>query len=118
MWKQKDHPNLKITRFEDMKMDLKDNIRKMAKFLEKDFSEEKVDLLADHLSFETFRNNPAVNMKPPKGSVPDEVRDQFNFIRKGQVGDWKNYFQGDFLEEWNKWIDNNNPDSAIPMRFE
>ncbi|TRY72514.1 hypothetical protein TCAL_01069 [Tigriopus californicus] len=118
MWKHKDHPNLKEIKYEDMKNDLKGTIRNTAKFLGKDFPEEKVDLLVEHLSFETFKNNPAVNMKPPKGSVPDEVRDQFNFIRKGQVGDWKNYFQGDFLEEWNKWIDNNNPDSAIPMKFE
>ena len=40
------------------------------------------------MRIENFRNNDAVNMKPPKGSVPDDVRDNFSFIRKGKVGDW------------------------------
>lgn len=79
--------------FEEMKADLPAVIRKLANFLGQDFPETKVDALASHLHFDNFKNNDAVNMKPPKGKVPDAVRDNFNFIRKGKVGDWKNYFQ-------------------------
>ena len=56
-------------------------------------------------------------MKPPKGAVPEEVRKNFNFIRKGIVGDWKNTVQNEEL--WKQWIEENNGgDDAIPMKFE
>lgn len=59
--------------YEEMKKDLGSVIRKTSSFLKKDFPEEKVTKLVDHLSFDNFKNNDAVNMKPPKGAVPDEV---------------------------------------------
>ena len=91
--------------------------------------------LVEHLDIKNFRNNDAVNMKPPKGAVPDEViqfwptidknfnsfvqvRDNFDFIRKGIVGDWKELFgeNPEVAKEWDEWIENNaNPE--IPIKF-
>lgn len=116
MSKHKDHPNMKLIWFEDMKTDIKAVIRDIAKFMGKDFPDAKVDLLEDHLNIENFRNNPAVNMKPPKGAVPDEVRDNFNFIRKGIVGDWKNFFEDDTSKEWAEWIENNKGLVNMPIK--
>ena len=117
MSKYKDHPNMKVMWFEDLKDDLKGFIRAAAEHIgRKDFPEAKVDLLADHLAIENFKNNPACNMKPPKGAVPDEVRDNFNFIRKGIVGDWKNFFEGERAKEWDEWIENNKGSVDMPVR--
>ena len=77
--------------------------------------------MKDHCDIEKFKQNDAVNMKPPKGLVPEEVRKNFNFIRKGIVGDWKNTVgqDEDFLQLWKNWIQNNNGgEDAIPMKFE
>ena len=81
--------------------------------------------LKDHCDIENFKKNDAVNMKPPKGAVPDEVRESFNFIRKGQVGDWKNYFTDEEkLKTWNKWIAEQNcingdeNQQIIPIKYE
>ncbi len=38
--------------------------------------------------------------------------------RKGQIGDWKNYFSGDKLAEWDNWIQQNLEGTNIKMVFE
>jgi len=138
-WALKDHPNVRQIWYEDMKTNQKGVIKDLAAFLGVDFPEDKVDLLNEHLKFENFRNNDACNMKPPKGAVPDEIRDNFNFIRKGkvcrkcahliaicinsppllpfQVGGWKEHFNEEALKNFDAWIEKNN-DANIPIRFE
>ena len=64
------------------------------------------------MHIDNFRKNDAVNFKPAKGTVPDDVRDNFNFIRKGKIGDWENHFTDEStLEAFNQWIENNIKDS-------
>ena len=70
-----------------MKNDQEAAIRKVAKFLGKELSEEKIQSLVKHLDFKSMKQNKAVNYEflapnPEDGS----------FMRKGLVGDWKNYF--------------------------
>lgn len=67
--------------------------------------------LLDHLHIDKFRKNDAVNMKPPAGAVPEEVRANFNFIRKGKIADWKDHFKTpEKLQKFNDWIENNDKD--------
>ena len=40
---------------------------------------------------------------PSYGLSPVDLQ----FMRKGQVGDWKNYFDGEKNEKWHKWIADN-----------
>jgi len=40
------------------------------------------------------------------------------FFRKGQIGDWKNYFRGEKLDEWDAWIKQNLEGTNINMVFE
>ena len=103
-----------------MRADLKGSIKELAQFTGYSLNDDQVAKLSDYCDIEKFKKNDAVNMKPPKGMVPDEVRENFNFIRKGQVGDWKNFFKNEEnLTKWNQWIENNNggPDK-IPIKYE
>ena len=64
------------------------------------------------MHIDNFRKNDAVNLKPPKGVVPDEVRDNFDFIRKGKVGDWRRHFTSKgLLEEFDAYIEKNIKDA-------
>lgn len=88
-----------------MKADLPSVIRKVAKFLDKDYSEEQVATLAKHLSFDSMKNNPAVNYESvietnKKYGLTDA---KGNFMRSGKVGDSKTHLTAEQLEEINQW---------------
>jgi hypothetical protein len=100
------HPNMLHFWFEDMKKDLSKVVKDLAAFLGKELSDDKVTTLVEHLQFDKMKNNDAVNHRPPKGSMPEEVRAKFNFIRKGQVGESKNFFTDEAADkEFDAWIE-------------
>ena len=102
-WNLRHHPNMCFIFFEDMKRDLNAQIRKVAAFLGKSYSDEQVAGLASHLHFDNIKRNPFVNldytdvsrfMTPERGS----------FIRKGQTGDWKNHFTPEMTARFDAWM--------------
>ncbi|XP_050437128.1 luciferin sulfotransferase [Adelges cooleyi] len=110
-WQQRDEPNVLFLKYEDMKKDLKGAIRQVAAFLEKELTEEQVSALEDHLSFNSMRKNPALNLEPllammEKPQAADENSDQ-KFIRKGKVGDWKNYMSEELSAKFDSFTDEN-----------
>ena len=98
-WELRNHPNVCLLFFEDMKKDLATSVRKVARFLGKEVPEEKVEALVDHLSFKKMKNNSAVNKEEAKAL--NFFSADGDFMRKGEVGDWKNYF----TDEMNKRMD-------------
>jgi len=109
--KYKDEKNFKMVWYEDLRKDLPKMIKEIGDFIGHQVPDGKMEGFLDHLDIKKFRKNDAVNMKPPKGSVPEEVRENFNFIRKGKVGDWKEHFKNpEVLQKFQDWIDANNKD--------
>lgn len=82
-----------IIYYEDMKRDLRGQIERMCKFLAKPepLDENHWAQLMDHLSVDKMRKNQTINrhdwtqlgLRNPNG---------YEFVRKGQVNDWKNFF--------------------------
>ena len=69
-------------------------IQKIAKFIGKELPPEIVERIANQTSFNAMKKDEKVNYSWINGIKGD-------FIRKGEVGDWKNYF----TEEQNKRLD-------------
>ena len=111
-YKLKDNPNVKIVWFEEMKKDLPKVIRELCDFLGYQLSAETVSALVDHVSIENMRQI-GVDQAPPEWKEAIEKH-----FRKGKVGDWKNYFQGEKLDEWNKWIEESLKGTDIKISFE
>ena len=61
---------------------------------------ETIDAILDHTSFANMKNNPMVNYEFFKGMNFS----QSGFMRKGQVGDWKNIFTQEQNDLCNKWL--------------
>ena len=71
-WELKDKPNVKFIWYEELKKDLIGVMKEIVAFMGwENLSDEKYRELADHLSFDKFKKNPAVNMEPDGGSEED-----------------------------------------------
>ena len=83
-------------------------IKKTAKFLNKQITEEQIEQLKEHLKFSKMTTNPAVNLEEIM-ALKNENNDDPNtkFLRKGQIGDWKNYMSKDLERRFNEWTKKN-----------
>ncbi|CAG5857155.1 sulfotransferase family 5A, member 1 [Menidia menidia] len=82
--------NLLHITYEEMSMDLKGAIRKVSCLLQCPLLEEEVSSCMKHCSFNCMKDNRMINYS----LIPDEILDHSKgcFMRKGQIGDWKNMF--------------------------
>ncbi len=83
-WKHRHDSNILFLKYEDLKKDLSGNVLKIASFIGTNLSDDVVTRVADMATFDKMKENPTTNYKWTS-------KDR-NFIRKGIVGDWKNYF--------------------------
>ncbi|XP_049916643.1 sulfotransferase 2B1-like [Epinephelus moara] len=83
-----DKEHIMYISYEEMIMDLKDTVARIAQFLQKFLDAEVIEKIADRCLFKNMKKNNMSNYK----SVPREQLDQTKseFLRKGIVGDWKN----------------------------
>lgn len=115
-WHKRQEPNILFLRYEDMKRDLKGTLIKLAKFLEKDYTDAEYDQLGEYLSFQSMRKNKACNLEDMleerhgKGFF-QKVGDYF--IRKGQVGDWKNHMSPELSKKFDDWIEANTKGTGL-----
>ncbi|KAF2898588.1 hypothetical protein ILUMI_07589 [Ignelater luminosus] len=104
-WKYRDAPNILFITYEDMKEDHPAVIRKVAKFLEKELTDEQVEILAKHLSFESMKKNDSVNM----GAYVEHLKkknlsnEDGAFIRTGKVGKYKEELSPEIIKELDAW---------------
>lgn len=107
-WKRRDESNILFLTYEDMKMDLAAEIRKMAAFLgvEHVATEENVQKICDHVQFDKMQKNPAVNLELIlKLKQIDTENSKTKFIRKGQIGDWRNHMDNAMSDRFDQWTE-------------
>ena len=84
-----------------MKKDHEGVVHKVAKFLGKELSDAVVQKIVELTGFEQMKSNPLVNGEElAKAGLHNCSKS--NLMRKGQVGDWKNYFtedQANYIQE-------------------
>ena len=98
-WAHKDDENVLFLKFEDMKKDLPTAVARIAKFIECDVTGEVITKVAEKTSFDEMKNDDTTNYSwvPPEFFKPGTP-----FMRKGEVGDWKNYFTPEQSAEMDK----------------
>ena len=107
-WELRDHPNMRFMWFEDMKKDIKKEVLDTCKFTGNTLTPEKLEDLLAHISIGSMKNNRSVN-------IPKSPNNRGDFIRKGVVGDHKNFFSESRENKWNAWIKENLENTSLVM---
>jgi len=88
-WLQyKDKPNVILVKYEDMHRRMPDVIKNVCHFLGKSLPDDVIDDVIQHLTFDNMTHNDMVNYE----NIPQLDMKISPFLRRGIIGDWKNYF--------------------------
>lgn len=115
-WEKEKSPRILFLFYEDLKEDIRKEVIKLIHFLERKPSEELVDKIIYHTSFQEMKNNPSTNYT----TLPDEIMNQkvSPFMRKGITGDWKNHFTVALNEKFDKHYEEQMKESTLKFRTE
>ena len=94
-WQEKDNPSVLFVMYENMIRDLPTEVDRIAAFLGKTLSVDAKANLCEYVSFNSMKKNTSHNFCMV---MDNEIS---HFLRKGEVWDWKNYFnkeQSDFVD--------------------
>ncbi|KAF5891646.1 sulfotransferase 1C1-like, partial [Clarias magur] len=89
-WKERQKRNILYIFFEDMKENPRQEIVRIMQYLGLLLSDDIIDKIVELTSFNVMKENPMANYT----SIPNVIFDHSisPFMRKGEVGDWANYF--------------------------
>lgn len=77
--------------------------QKIATFLGKTLSDEDVKKLVEHTRFHNMAKNASVNYEH-WDDIGFRNKNEAKFMRKGKVGDWRNYLSKEENEKFDEWI--------------
>ncbi|XP_074649900.1 sulfotransferase 1B1-like [Tubulanus polymorphus] len=99
-WKERHRENILILYYEDLVHDHRAQVVKIAKFLQKDLTDEVIDRIVEATKFKSMKANPMTNYKGDGYAKPNAPP----FMRKGETGDWKNHFTVEEAETFDRLI--------------
>lgn len=114
---EKEGANVLIVKYEDLHKDLAANIERIASFLNKKLSREQMAAICHHCQFQNMRQNNSVNYSWwDDYGIRDKTQSQF--LRKGQVGDWKNHITAFISRRIEKMVQDNLSDTDLVFDYE
>ena len=114
-WEQRHNPKFMHLFFEEVRHDYRKAVYAIAKFLEKELTEEQVDDIVKFIDFEAFQKHQ--NKEALKNTMRNHDLGNAH-VRKGDIGGWKNYFTVAQNEQFDKLIAEKLKNEPIPFQFE
>ncbi|XP_037786896.1 sulfotransferase 1C4-like isoform X2 [Penaeus monodon] len=108
-WQRRDHPNLHFVFYEDLKADIKGELKKLDAFLGTGLSEDQLANVAKYTSFGEMKAREEKNLDKDymnnDAFVNQDVRKKDGgFFRQGKAGDWKNKLTPELVGKMEDWI--------------
>jgi hypothetical protein len=88
-WRYRNNNKVMFVKYEDMKRNPLKEIRRIATFLGKKLDDTAIDKIGSITTFEYMKHNDMTNYRWASTNLHHNISP---FMRKGVVGDWKNYF--------------------------
>lgn len=140
-WSWRNEPNVLFLKYEDIKKDLPGTVRKVADFLGQELEPEVVMNITRQCSFQGMKSNPTTNYGWAVQNLAGEMEARYPLLRvrqlcrshhrdssaaskdqimmrKGVVGDWKNYFTAKQSTEFDKVYRVRMEGSGLDFEFE
>uniref|UniRef100_UPI00358E3FB3 sulfotransferase 1C2-like isoform X1 n=2 Tax=Myxine glutinosa TaxID=7769 RepID=UPI00358E3FB3 len=115
-WSRREKADILYIFYEDMKEDLARATGRVASFLGRKLSPEKIATVVRNTTFETMRDNPMTNYSTLKEVI--WRMDTSQFMRKGHVGDWKHHFTAAQNEVLDQLITEQLKDTSLTFHYE
>ncbi len=115
-WSHQDDENVLFLQYEELKKDLKVQVKIIAEFLGLKLSDEEAKAVAEKCTFQAMKSNPNLDMNkiPPKLLKIVKIDSHF---RKGIVGDWKNHFSDEQLEAFDELSQSRINETGLEFEF-
>ncbi|KAM9305380.1 sulfotransferase 1B1-like [Gastrophryne carolinensis] len=114
-WDHRRQGNVLYIFYEDMLEDPKHEIRKVAEFLGKDFSDDVLEKISLQTSFKAMKENPLTNYTAMPSTIMDHSISPF--MRKGICGDWRNHFTEDQNKRFDEYYQREVAETGLTFRF-
>jgi len=97
-----DNPHALFMHYEELQKKPLESIHAIAKYLGKELNDEEVKAIMEACSFDRLKNVPSANYQwlQQAGIAKQECK----FFRKGEVGDWTNYFTPDLSKKFDDMV--------------
>lgn len=108
-WRIRHEPNILFLFYEDMKTNMQQMVEDVMRFLGKKYSQQQVETLCKHLSVDSMRANPSCNNdtlveKAKSLNKNGKTAGDFKFIRKGEVGSFREEFSQEMNQKFETFI--------------
>ncbi|XP_071318127.1 sulfotransferase 1C2 [Trachinotus anak] len=113
-WVEREKRNILYLFYEDMKENPRREVERIMKYLDLSVSDEVISHIVELTSFKNMKENPMANYS----CIPAPVFDQSisPFMRKGEVGDWKNHFTPEQSKMFDEDYEQQMKEVNIPFR--
>ncbi|XP_034107927.2 luciferin sulfotransferase-like [Drosophila albomicans] len=103
-WRMRNNPNIFFVTYEEMKRDLKDVIQRLCKFLGvNELKECEMNPLLAYLSFDNMKKQEFLNPTDLVRKRENNLREDFDFMRRGIVGSYKEDLTADQIAKIDLW---------------
>ncbi|KAG7492242.1 hypothetical protein MATL_G00011760 [Megalops atlanticus] len=113
-WEERERRNILYLFYEDMKENPRREVERIMRYLDLSLSDDVIERIVELTSFKVMKDNPMANYT----FIPKPVFDHSisPFMRKGEVGDWVNYFSPTQLQLFDEDYERQMKTVNIPFR--
>ncbi|XP_071484119.1 sulfotransferase 1A1-like [Diadema antillarum] len=117
-WKRRNHPNVLFLTYEGMKKDHRGAVEKVARFMGKSLTDDVIDRIVEASTFSSMKKSSKANPDSVVVISDEEKKKGSSFMRKGAIGDWKNYFTEDQNRRFDELYAKEMAGSGLELQFE